>query len=288
MIHIKRTRAIGDVIWTEPIVRHFTDQGKRVNIVTHYPEIFENYPSEHLVINEPIFQENRKKADSFENRFVDLDMAYEENPKMHILQAYQKQALIQGMDLCYPKLHLSKEEQRSLFSQDYAVLHLERNSLNFRNVYGIDWQEVVGFLQKLGLIVLQISHIGKDTYGQWVQTESLRKIMSVIYNSKLFIGLDSGPSHIAASLGIPSILFFGSVNPRFRHLHSFNGIILQSPCPSAHCYHEVISHRGQPCRFVNHHEAPPCCIQSTGKVLEAIDSLSKSNHNLKIRRQNPH
>ena len=97
--------------------------------------------------------------------------------------------------------------------------------------------------------------------------------MSLVYNADLFIGHDSGPSHIAAALEIPSVIFFGSVNPYFRHLDNNKKVFMQSPCPFAHCYHEIPNSLGQPCRLVGHREAPPCCIHTTDQVIEAITKV---------------
>ena len=60
----------------------------------------------------------------------------------------------------------------------------------------------------LGLEPIQISGIGENLVAPWVKTEDFRQVMSLVYNADLFIGHDSGPSHIAASMEIPSVIFF--------------------------------------------------------------------------------
>jgi hypothetical protein len=277
MIHLKRNRAFGDVLWTEPIVRHLIDQGNLVNVITCYPEVFENYPSKYLSVNHSSFHDNQinswEKCWQLSQSTIDLNMAYEKNPKMHLLAAYQIASGIEEMQLSYPQLHLKEQEKHPLFPHPYVTLHIEKNPYDFRNVYGIDWKKIVQYLQDLGLAVLQISQSGEDIYGQWIKTENWRKLMSLIYHSRFFIGLDSGPSHIAAVFDIPALIFFGSVNPAFRHLSSFKGIFLQQPCPHAHCYHEVVSIHGQTCRLVGKKDELTCCMQTTDQVIEAIDKL---------------
>jgi ADP-heptose:LPS heptosyltransferase len=95
--------------------------------------------------------------------------------------------------------------------------------------------------------------------------------MQLINHCRLFIGLDSGPSHIAASLGKPSLIFFSSVNPAFRHFaENFHGVFLQQPCEFAGCYHEVTGGKGQPCRFVGDAGIPPCTVHTAESVINAI------------------
>jgi ADP-heptose:LPS heptosyltransferase len=264
---IARNRGFGDNIWTEPIVRHFLAKGEEVLIQIAHPYIFDHYPSSKLFVNclEKIFP------------MVDwpIDLKFQEKPRMHYLEAFRQQAGISDMEISYPKLYLSEAEKKRKIPQRYAILHLDKyeNKNNFRNVYGVNWEKVISYIRSRGLEPIQISGVGLDLVAKWFPTQDLREVMSLIYNSDLFIGLDSGPSHIAASMSIPSVIFFGSVNPKFRHLDRHKKVFLQSPCPLAHCYHEIPNSFGQPCQLVKENEQPPCCIHNSDQVIEAIASL---------------
>jgi hypothetical protein len=265
-ILLVRNLGFGDTIWTEPIVRYFLAQ-EEVVIQTAHPSIFEHYPSSRLSVNCP--------EKMFPMSSWPILLRFEERPKMHILEGFCQASNIEDMELSYPQLHLSPSEKIRKISKDYCILHLDqfKSQLNFRNVYGINWEEVVHDLRARGLEPIQISKTGKSLVTNWLPTRDFREVMSLIYHCKLFIGLDSGPSHIAASFRIPSVIFFGSVNPEYRHLDRVNKVFLQSPCPFAHCYHELPNSFGQPCRLVKKGEKPPCCIQDTAHVLEAIRVL---------------
>ena len=266
MISIRRKEALGDVLWVEPIVRHFIGAGEAVNLLTDYPELFDHYPSDQLYLNHPC-----------QGDLIDLDGAYEMRPNMHFLEAYRIAAAIKEMPLSYPRLYLSTQEKEHVWSEKkYALLHLARNPLHYRNVYGIDWNRVIAHLDGLGYEVLQIAQLPRDIYGKWAPTETLRELISLINGASLFIGLDSGPSHIAASLGIPSLLFFGSVNPHFRHLPSFKGHFLQGGCEYAHCYHEGKGVFGKPCRLVPPNQPPKCCMHTTEKVNNFLNDIHSS------------
>jgi ADP-heptose:LPS heptosyltransferase len=44
----------------------------------------------------------------------------------------------------------------------------------------------------------------------------------VVASADLFIGIDSGISHIASGFEIPSIIFFGNVDPDIIHIDNKN------------------------------------------------------------------
>lgn len=262
-----RNRGFGDNIWAEPIVRHFLATREDVLIFTPYPCIFDHYPTSQLYLNcqEKIFPMQE----------YPISLRFEEKPKMHYLEAFREQAGLPDLKLSYPRLYLSEIEKKKKIRKRYAILHLDFYEIKniFRNSYGIEWEQVIASIRSLGLEPIQISKYGKNLIARWVKTEDFRQIMSLCYHADLFVGLDSGPSHIAAAMGIPSVLFFGSVNPRFRHLDNKKKVFLQSPCPFPHCYHEIPNTFGQPCRFVSLNQAPPCCIHKTDQVIEAIKKV---------------
>ena len=264
-----RNHGFGDSIWAEPIVRFFVGQGEEVSLYIKHSCIFDRYPTDRLFINQP--------EKLFPLTEEPISLRFEKYPQMHYLECFRKQAGIPELELTLPRLYLSEEEKTNLFPQPYVILHLDYYTelYNYRNAYNIDWKEVVSFLNKEGYAVYQISKKNQKHVSPWLPTKDFREIMSVLYNAALFIGLDSGPSHIASVFEIPSVIFLGSVNPYFRHLNSQNKIFLQSPCSHPHCYHELPDTFGQSCRLIKENEKPPCCIHDTEKVIKAVFSLLK-------------
>jgi ADP-heptose:LPS heptosyltransferase len=218
-IYLIRKRALGDVLWIEPVIRQLAARYKKVIVHTKHNELFLNYPLPNVVFKEKLglFEKIWWKLESLLNTSIfsiSLDMAYEKRPKMHFLNAYQQRA---GLPLTreYPQLHLSAAElQKDLVpaGTPYAVLHIESfSNKNYRKVYGVDWNNVVQHLIEKGYTVVQLGKDPAPLKGvQHVRT-SIREMMVVIKKSSLFIGIDSGPSHLAASLGTPSLLFFGAI-----------------------------------------------------------------------------
>ena len=75
-------------------------------------------------------------------------------------------------------------------------------------------------------------------------------LIMLIKNTKLFLGNDSGPSHIASFFGIPGITLFGPVNPiSSASLGEHNSVIYTDPDCS-------------PCHFFNVHCQDNRCMKS--------------------------
>ena len=105
---------------------------------------------------------------------------------------------------------------------------------------------------------------------------TLREMIALLSKASLFIGLDSGPSHIATALGVPSVLFFGAVNPWYRHFPELlKGLILQGACPYAGCFHDAPDPETMVCRLVGAEGLPICSVHSTESVVEAVRALQK-------------
>lgn len=281
--YIIRKRQIGDALWIEPVIRQLSKKYKKVYVHTKYNELFNNYPYPNVIFkNRLSFAEKvLSKIERFLHTaffFINLEMAYEESPQEHFLHAYQRAAHLPPT-IEYPELYLSQEEKNKKIVpfDKYVVLHLDSvHSRNFRKIYGADWSLIIAYIESKGFKVVQLGEKSIDIgSGQSIST-NLRDLMAVIQNSSFFIGIDSSPSHFAASLKVPSLIFFGSVNPLFRHFPKmFKGFFLQQPCEFAGCYHTAPSKTGIRCRLVGDDGIPKCSLHSSEYVIKNIDLLLK-------------
>jgi len=103
---------------------------------------------------------------------------------------------------------------------------------------------------------------------------SIRELIALCYHASYFIGIDSGPSHIAASLQIPSLIFFGAINPFNRHFPElFRGILLKQPCEYDDDQTAALDKRCISCKRSNDPNTALCCVYSTEEVLSKIQQL---------------
>jgi heptosyltransferase-3 len=281
-IYLIRKRALGDVLWIEPVIRQLAARHKKVIVYTLYSELFRHYPLANVVFKKKltIAEKIWSRLESFFGTSlfsISLEKAYEKRPKMHFLNAYQQQASL-PVTREYPRLYLSEEELKKTFvaAEKYVTLHVESFSTqNYRKIYGVNWDEIVQYITEKGFTVIQIGKEPIPIRGTQHISTSVRDMMVLIKKSSFFIGIDSGPSHIAASLGTPSLIFFGAVNPNYRHFRElFKGHILQQACEFAGCYHEA--GKGEPdCRLVGNSGIPKCSLHTTAYVRTYIDLLIK-------------
>ncbi len=281
-VYVLRKAALGDVLWVEPVLRKLAENGRTVFLITEFCSLFDNFPYSnfHCINNSDKRYKRAAKllhALRLKKHVVYLNNSYEKRPNQHFLHAYQEIAHLPKEEE-YPKLYLNEEEKRGYHNlKPYAVIHLETTSpLNHRQIYGIQWQSVAQYLQEKELTPYFIAKYPEDYQLPYHRKlSSTRDLISFIYNAELFIGVDSGPSHIAASLGVPSLLFFGSINPWFRHFKAlFSGLIIQQSCEFAGCYHRILKRKEErSCLLVGNEGTPKCCVFSNELVENNIDRL---------------
>jgi len=285
MIFIVRKRALGDVIWVEPFLSYLADKhkGRRIFIYTKYPQVFENYPYPRLTV-----QDNPKwyvkaiirilaklKAP---NCFV-LDETYEDDAQKHFLKAYYDKFNIVNGYLRYPSLDYILDS--AVVKKRMFVFHIANNNVLslYRKVYGIDWKSIFEYVISLGyeiMIINKPEEIGIKAGQLPVKffSGSFRELVNTINSAAYFVGLDSAPSHIAASLKVPAILFFGSVKVEYRHfVEQFNGFFLQGYCEKAGCYH--VQEKNKQVCLINEDQTvvPKCTIHSNEELITTINKL---------------
>lgn len=284
-MYVVRKRALGDALWAEPVIRELAKKNSKVIFYTKIPELFENYDLQNVIIKNKLkFWEHaiirlgvllglRKIA-------IDLEMAYEKRPKMHMLHAYQEEAGLPKQKI-YPRINLFPNEfpRDLILPKKYALIHVESTApRNYRKISGVNWNKITAVLEEKGYTVIQIGINPEPMTNAKHFKTSISEMIALIANASLFIGIDSGPSHIAASLRTPCILFFGAVLPEYRHFKElFNGIILQNNCPYLGCYHEIISKSGPECKLAPKQDIAPCSIYTSEKIIQAINKLELKN-----------
>lgn len=279
VVVLKRMGAMGDVIRLEPVMRYFHDNGYMV-VLNTTPNFYNLFIYHDFKIHFISQVDGRilKNALHF-----DLDMSYESNPTIPHLVTYFEKCGIKMTDykkyLVKQKLSVGFEvNDRTKIFPKYVIIHLEERLQPSRNVYGIDWQFVVRELQTEGYTVVQLGYYDKKIKGAvYMRTLNESLLSYVIAGAEMFIGIDSGLSHIAAGFNIPSVIFFGSVSPDIIHVDltnitSMTNHSLSKPiCEKPYCWHSVVGVAGVPC-YIDE-KNPPCVQFSTNKLVNSIKLL---------------
>lgn len=262
---IKRSYAMGDVIMMEPVMEYFYSKGYRV-IMDSDPRFYNLFSKHHYPIEHRAYLTNE---DCSGYRVIDLDMAYEVQPKRLVLEAYFKCAGVDDYTLKNSRLNFGRDPNLKLFPK-YAIIHINETDMPHRNIHGMNWHRVIGVLKALDYQVFQVG--GGPDVAPRINTLTENMLAYIVGGADLFIGSDSGVSHIAVACDVPSIIFFGSVNPAFRYADLRNIHVIQSPCEFAGCYHTEVSEVGVPCRF--NKEKPPCTVYTSEEVIKHIKQIA--------------
>lgn len=272
---IKRDFALGDVLMTEPIMHYFHKKGYQVALETSDENMayFKNHfyrivPKQHLNPNLPV-------------RVIDLNMAYEVFPRQNHLESYYDFAEVPKEERVYrnPILCLNfdfRSPQFKLF-KNYCVLHIDERSELHRNLYGIDWAQVVAFLKDKGYTVVQVGNGKHETVEGAIEIKTPwpDMLMWVVASSDLFIGIDSGVSHVASGFNVPSVILSGSVDMNLIHSNLTNKLWIhrhnEKVCDTPLCWHQEIGQSAPPCPV--NPTKPPCVQFDTDDVISKIDNF---------------
>lgn len=276
---IKRTAAMGDVILTEPVLHYFHKKGYRVVLDT-LDQFYMLFVQHYFPIHHPKKIDGRllPKAEHY-----NLDMAYEAFPKQNRLISYYQFCGIKDGEIRNPRLYLGFDlHQGTKLFQKACVIHLEGIRQSGRGVFGVSWEDVVDHLKSKGYVVFQVGkrNVPFIKNATFINTVNEHLLCYVVGSADLFIGIDSGVSHIASAFNVPSILFFGNTNPEIVHPDLSNKTILTNHvssnpiCDKPYCWHHQIGVESEGC-YINA-ETPPCAVYRTNDVIVAIDNHKKS------------
>jgi hypothetical protein len=271
IVVINRTGALGDVIQVEPVLHEYYKQGYRVVLKT-LPQFYSLFAAHYFPVES--FNTFNK---ALPYKYVDLDMAYEINPKQLHLKSYYEIAGIDG-ELRSAKLNFVSTPDIKVFKQKYAVIHVDRREQPHRNADNVAWWKVTDHLKSKGFLVVQIGK--NDSLNlDAIQMNTIAEPMMayVISGCDIFVGIDSGPSHVAVATGRKSVILFGSVNPMYIHseFENIKPVVVHSAdkpvCETPFCWHNSITTTGQDCT-VNTFR-PPCTEFGSERIINAINEL---------------
>ena len=76
---------------------------------------------------------------------------------------------------------------------------------------------------------------------------SVRELAAILGRCQLFIGGDTGPLHLAAALGVPTVALFGPTTPERNGPYGPYGRVIHHELPCSHCYQGVCPGYGTRC-----------------------------------------
>ncbi len=277
---IKRSGALGDCIAAEPLMHYYHEQGYRVvvDMPVHLAMVYVNHYFK-------VWHISQIDVDRVKPMVIDLDGVYEDKPdQLHLKSYFERASFIQHLNyknpaievsLRNPKLHHPNIEYTKMF-KNLCVIHADERDQPYRNIYGVNWREVVQSLIKRGYTVIQTGLAKHEDIEGAIQmhTATNNFLLYLIAGASLFVGIDSGPAAMAVACDVPSVIFFGSVESKYIHPDLSNVCVIEkeNPCSTPKCWHnEVGGTTGRPC--VVNETMPPCTQFNTEEVLYKIDKF---------------
>lgn len=146
-------------------------------------------------------------------------------------------------------LDLAPPRRRS--RRRHAVVHFDyrRSAFEGRGLPYETYREAVRALLAMGIAVSVVGEAadGADFAADGLEVGDLRgktdlqQLFATIAAADLFVGIDSGPLHIAQALGVPAFGIFGATHPLARMRPGpRNGAFMAADLPCLGCYHTVI------------------------------------------------
>lgn len=261
---VQRKCALGDVVDATALLPALKAKWPlcEIDVATDFQTVFD---SNRLVRKSaPI---NRLTDNSYDYRF-NLDLAYENCPDEHTLSGYArvlgvKVDILKALPVLYP----SSQEVKTSYEllprrpgEKWAILHPGPTGWMGKDWPLSRWLELATHLGKQGW---KLATVG---LGDWIAgTLDLRKkttvgsLYSVLRRADLFVGLDSGPSHVAQAALTPSVVLFGTVWSHLKLFPASGAIGVQADIGLVPCVGE-------------HHRLPPpvTSSQCAGDCMRAI------------------
>ncbi|HTJ52645.1 MAG TPA: DUF5672 family protein [Cyclobacteriaceae bacterium] len=262
---LKRSAAMGDIIMMEPVMEYYHKAGYRV-VLDIPPQFYWVFQHHYF----PVYHLSQVKL--INPMVINLDMAYEINPKQLVLKSYYDVCGIKDGPIRNSKLNHWVDDSSKLF-QKYIVMHIDDTAMEHRNVHGVNWNIVAIFLETKGYTVFQIG-TGKHRGGIKFNTPATM-LSYAIAGADYFIGIDSGNAHIAVGLGIESFIISGSVDLKNRYADFSKIHVIQKACPIGNdgCYHSVVGVSGVDCAVDK--KTPPCITFTTEEIIAKLNEVIK-------------
>jgi ADP-heptose:LPS heptosyltransferase len=226
-----RHGALGDVIWTTPIVRQiWRDHGGDclIDVLTLKTEVFQGSPWVNTIMTPETFDRRQALYD----KTINLDLAYEKYPSMHLLAAYAKfsHGSIEAVSALEPELFETRQDQASIqrrigteIDGPFLVLHMRRDTWPSRNLNIDKWRAIVDeILSATDLKIVQVGSPNEVCFDgdarllNWMGQLSLQQLKVLIAEAQLYLGIDSGTLHVAACTQTPIVAMFTSCHHTYR------------------------------------------------------------------------
>jgi len=209
-ILVRRRAALGDVIMSTGVVRELKNRYTcEIDVATEFPNVYDNNPQVRAIYHTNAMPDTAKY-----DLYINLDDAYEHNPVNHYLDSYFYRAFgTSAVDRKEPELFPNEFDVDFVnhFCQDneldnYIVIHIRQWYWPLKNMSWDTWYAVFErlFNERTDFKIVCVGS-AQDGYVEHPLFVDARDRLNVqqqkllLDHAKCFVGIDSGPYHIAVA-----------------------------------------------------------------------------------------
>lgn len=241
-ILIVRAASSGDVLFTTPIIDALKRKWPQseIRVQTKFPGLLDR----NAAVTEA-YSDDRGRGQY--DIVYDLDLAYEREPKKHILDTY---AAVCGvtLDSRDSKLTIVPTADELTWAEAFtagrrvAVVHAGPTIWPGRDWPKDRFEEVIDHLKLIGL---KVAVVGSAANWQFESADwnlngqtTPSQMAALLSRCVIFFGVDSFPSNVAQNRAAASIILFGTIDPVYRlcspTVTALRGDPEQAPCIGEH------------------------------------------------------
>jgi len=209
-ILVRRRAALGDVIMSTGVVRELKNRYLcEIDVATEFPNVFDNNPNVRAIYHTQAMPDPGNY-----DLYINLDDAYENNPCNHYLDSYFYRAFgTSTVDKKEPELFANEfdvEVVNSFFHDneidEYIVVHIRQWYWPLKNMSWDTWYAVFEkiFTKRTDFKIVCVG-TAQDGYVEhplFIDTRdklSVQQQKLLMDHARCFVGIDSGPYHIAVA-----------------------------------------------------------------------------------------
>lgn len=209
-ILVRRRAALGDVIMSTGVVRELKNRYTcEIDVATEFPNVYDNNP--HV---RAIYHSNAMPDPAKYDLYINLDDAYEHNPVNHYLDSYFYRAFgTPTVAEKQPELFPNEFDVDVVnhFCQDnlldnYIVIHIRQWYWPLKNMSWDTWYAVFErlFNERTDFKIVcvgsaQDGHVDHPLFVDARDRLSVQQQKLLMDRARCFVGIDSGPYHIAVA-----------------------------------------------------------------------------------------
>ena len=209
-ILVRRRAALGDVIMSTGVVRELKQRYQcNIDVATEFPNVYDNNPHVRAIYHTSAMPDIKNY-----DLYINLDDAYEHNPVNHYLDSYFYRAFgTSKVDYKQPELFptlLDVDAVNDFFEanniDEYIVVHIRQWFWELKNMSWPTWyavfEKVFTHNTDIKIVCVGSSQDGYVDHPLFVDARDRLNIQQqrvLMDHARCFVGIDSGPYHIAAA-----------------------------------------------------------------------------------------